>query len=71
VRVCFMCFHHTFLDMRISMNATGWRRVTGCLIFICHFPQKSSKIGGSFAERDAQFKAFCASPLESQDALSL
>jgi len=43
------------------LSGIGWRRVMGCLIFIGHFPQKSPEISGSFAERDAQLKAFHAS----------
>jgi len=41
--------------------ATGWQRCIGCLLFICHFPQKSPTISGSFAERDLLLKAFYAS----------
>ena len=36
---------------------TGWRRPTGCLIFICHFLQKSPVISGSFAEHGLHLKA--------------
>ena len=36
-------------------------RVTGCLIFIGHFPQKSPTIRGSFAKNDLQLKAFYGS----------
>jgi len=36
---------------------TGWRKTIGCLIVICHFPQKSPIISGSFAKIDLQLKA--------------
>jgi len=37
---------------RYVVLCTRWRRCIGCLVFICHFPQKSHTIDGSFAERD-------------------
>ena len=53
--------NHSFLSrflLPVSLKAgvvcTELRRVTGCLIFIGHFPQKSPRISGSFAERDVQ-----------------
>jgi len=50
---------HTYLHKHflICNTLTGWRRILGCLIFICHFPQKSSVISGSFAEKDLRLKA--------------
>jgi len=35
----------------------GWQTPIGCLIFICHFLQKSPIISGSFAKNDLQLKA--------------
>jgi len=39
------------------MRLTGGRRCIGCLISICHFPQKSPMVSGSFAKDDLHFKA--------------
>ena len=39
------------------LTNTGWRRATGCLISIGHFPQKSPMIRGSFAENDPKHRA--------------
>jgi len=41
----------------IYVHHTGWRRHTGCLIFIGHLPHKSTVISGSFAENDLQLEA--------------
>ena len=38
-------------------SVTGCRRPIGCLIFTCHFLQRSPIISGSFAKNDLQLKA--------------
>ena len=40
----------------VAVEGTGWRRPTGCLISIGHFPQKIPVISGSFAENHLQLK---------------
>jgi len=53
--------HYTHKQATCCFCDTGWQRPTGCLFFIGHFPQKSFRIRGSFAERDLQLKASYAS----------
>jgi len=39
-----------------ASGAIGWRRAIGCLIFIVHFPPKSSIISGSFAKMSCDLR---------------
>jgi len=45
------------LDAISKAPCTGWRRHIGCFIFIGHFPQKSPKTSGFFAEHKLRLKA--------------
>jgi len=47
-----------------SFGHIGWRTLTGYLIFIGNFPQKSPIIGGYFAEDDLHIRAsYCLGTL--------
>ena len=47
----------TYSFSKSRLTNTGRRRVIGCLIFMCHFLQKSPIIRGAFAKIDLQLKA--------------
>ena len=50
-----ICWH------RVKKVTTGWRRLIGCLIFICNFPQKWPIFSGSFVDNDLQLRGFYVS----------
>jgi len=54
----FNVWHDSFISVTYIIHVchTGCRRPMGCLIFIGHFPQKSSIISGSLAEDDLQLE---------------
>ena len=54
---CLAYVHVRICIVYIYENDTGWQRHIGCLIFIGHFPQKSSILSGSFANNDLQLDA--------------
>jgi len=55
-------FYRALLQKKpVICSDTGWRRPMGCLIFTGHFPQRSTIIYVSFAERHPPFKASYAS----------
>jgi len=51
------CISFKYSHFCSTLITTGWRRPTGSLIFISHFPKKSPIIGASFAENDLQLMA--------------
>ena len=56
VMLCGVLFCESLFSV-VYVLGTGWRRPTGCLNFIAHFPPKTPIINGSFAENDLQLKA--------------
>jgi len=52
---------HWVIEICYRDRVTEWHSVIGCLIFLGHFPQKSSAISGSCAGNDLQLKASYAS----------
>jgi len=53
------CDSSDYRLLRLTLDEMGYRvaKTIGCLVFIGHFPQKSQRISGSFAENDLQLKA--------------
>jgi len=55
--ICIIHVHHSCASFAfIVVMYTGWRRLIGSLIFIGHFPQKSTIFSGSFVENDLQLR---------------
>ena len=54
--MCFVCHDVSGVScvMTYPHDSPGRRKVIRCLIFICHFPQKSPIISGSFAKHEVQ-----------------
>jgi len=56
MHVLYNIFTCMYVSSTYSCVCTGWRRVTGRLIFIGHFLQKSPIISGSFARKACNLK---------------
>jgi len=59
---------HSYLVTSVS-TSTGWRRVTGCLIVLSNFPQKSPIISGSFVRQVSHWKTWAHTQIYSAQVI--